>query len=96
MTLNQAIETYLQQDAAAKTAAKAAKAAKEIILAAAGTLDTITTDIYTVYVKESMSSTLDTRALYKDFPDIKNTYGKTTVSRSIDVHENAAAAVKTA
>lgn len=96
MTLNEAIEIYTREDAAAKAAAKAAKAAKEFILAAAGDLDQITTDAWTVYVKASESFRLDTVALYKDFPDIKETYGKTTVSRSLDVHPLAAADGKTA
>jgi hypothetical protein len=96
MTLNEAIETYAREDARAKAAAKAAKAAKEFILAMAGDLDQITTDVWTVYIKTTESLRLDQAALLKDFPDIKETYGKTTLSRSLDPHPVAAAAGRTA
>ena len=96
MTLNEAIETYAREDARAKAAAKAAKAAKDFILAAAGDLDQITTDAWTVYVKVTESLRLDQAALLKDFPDIKETYGKTSLARSLDVHPVTAAAGRTA
>ena len=96
MTLNEAIETYAREDARAKAAAKAAKAAKEFILAMAGDLDQITTDVWTVYIKTTESLRLDQAALLKDFPDIKETYGRTTLSRSLDPHPVPAAAGRTA
>lgn len=96
MTLNEAIETYAREDARAKAAAKAAKAAKEFILSMAGGMDQITTDVWTVYIKTTESLRLDQTALLKDFPDIKETYGKTTLSRSLDPHPVTAAAGRTA
>lgn len=96
MTLNEAIETYAREDARAKAAAKAAKAAKEFILSMAGGMDQITTDVWTVYIKTTESLRLDQAALLKDFPDIKETYGKTTLSRSLDPHPVTAAAGRTA
>ena len=93
MTINEAITIYMAEDARAKEAAKKAKAAKEFILAAMGDGSELVTDLYTVYLKTTTSSTLDTKALYKDFPDIKETYGRTSVSKSIDPHRRADAAM---
>ena len=96
MTLNEAIETYTRESAKASAAKKAADAAKKIILAHAGDSDEITTDAWTVYVKRTTSTRLDTDALYRDFPDIKEDYGKTTVSTSLDAHARTGENTKTA
>ena len=86
MNINEAIETYTREAAAAAAAKKAADAAKKIILAAMGAENELTTDIWTVYAKRTSSFRLDTEALYNDFPDIKETYGKQTESISISAH----------
>ena len=96
MTLNDAITTYIEQQARANEAGKLAAAAKDFILATCGDVDEFTTDLYRVYVKRTQSTRLDTKALYKDFPDIKETYGKTTVSRSLDPHPLTVSEVLTA
>jgi len=96
MTLNEAIEIYLTESEKEKASKKAAEAAKAFIKATAGDLDEITTDVWKVYLKRSESFRLDTVALYKDFPDIKETYGKTSVSCSLDIHPVAGAIQKTA
>ena len=56
---------------------------KAIIFDHAGDSDSFTTEGYTIVIKQTESIRLDTKALYKDFPDIKNTYGKTSISKSI-------------
>lgn len=56
---------------------------KTIILENACDSDSFTTSDYTIVIKQTESIRLDTKALYKDFPDIKNTYGKTSISKSI-------------
>lgn len=45
---------------------------------------------HVVTVKTTTSTRLDTTALYKDFPDIKEVYNRPTVSRSVSVHEKQA------
>ena len=91
MTINEAITIYLEESAKAAEAKKKADAAKKFILAAAGNLDELTTDSWVVYIRRTLSERLDTSALYHDFPDIKETYGKTTVSTSLDAHARTAA-----
>ena len=96
MTLNEAIETYTRESAKASAARKAADAAKKFILASAGDGDKVTTDAWIVYIKRTESIRLDTDALYNDFPDIKETYGKTTISTSLDPHALEGENTKTA
>ena len=84
MDINTIITNYLQAKQAEADAKKRAAAMKELILQHAGDADNFTTDVYTVIVKTTTSSRLDTSALYKDFPDIKDTYGKTTTSKTVD------------
>ena len=84
MNINDIITSYLQAKQAEADAKKRAAAMKELILQHAGDADNFTTDVYTVIVKTTTSSRLDTAALYKDFPDIKDTYGKTTTSKTVD------------
>ena len=76
MTINEAIETYTRENAAAAAAKKAADAAKKIIFAAMGDGNELVTDAWTVYRTCTYSTTLDLDKLYLDFPDIKETYGK--------------------
>ena len=84
MSINEIITSYLQEKEQEKQAKKRADAMKALILDYAKSADNFTTDIYTVVIKTTTSTRLDTTALYKDFPDIKNTYGKTTTSQTID------------
>lgn len=83
MTIIEAIETYNREKAIETEAKKKAEAAKKFILSFMGDNENIVTDAYTVTLKKTASFRLDTEALYKDFPDIKETYGKTTVSKSL-------------
>ena len=84
MNINDVITSYLQAKQAETDAKMRAPAMKELILQHAGDADNFTPDVYTVLVKTPTSSRLDTAALYKDFPDIKDTYGKTTTSKTVD------------
>ena len=96
MDINTIITSYLQAKQAEADAKKRAAAMKELILQHAGDVDNFTTDVYTVIVKTTTSSRLDTAALYKDFPDIKDTYGKTTTSKTVDAVVTADAEKKSA
>ena len=96
MNINDIITSYLQAKQAEADAKKRAAAMKELILQHAGDADNFTTDVYTVFVKTTTSSRLDTAALYKDFPDIKDTYGKTTTSKTVDAVVTADAEKKSA
>lgn len=86
MTINEAIAIYARESAIASAAKKAADAAKKVILAAVGDGDELTTDEWTVYIKRTPSVGLDTKALYADFPDIKETYGTITYRTTVDPH----------
>lgn len=96
MTINEIIACYLQEKENESSAKKRAAAMKELILKYAGDVDNFTTDIYTVIIKTSSSCRLDTDALYKDFPDIKNEYGKVTTSKTVAAVVTADAEKKTA
>ena len=96
MTINEAIKTYTEQNAIASAAKKAAEQAKKFILSAMGNESELKTDSFIVYLKKTSSTRLDTESLYRDFPDIKETYGKESVSKSIDVHKLAKEESKTA
>lgn len=96
MNINDIITSYLQAKQAETDAKKRAAAMKELILQHAGDADNFSTDVYTVIIKTTTSSRLDTAALYKDFPDIKNTYGKTTTSKTVDAVVTADAEKKSA
>ena len=91
MTINETISSYLAAKAAETVARKQADAMKKLILDHAGSADHFTTDAFTVVIKTTISSRLDTAALYKDFPDVKSVYGRETVSRSVDAVVNAGA-----
>lgn len=84
MDINTIITNYLQAKQAEAEAKKRGSALKELILNHAKGADNFTTDVYTVIIKTSSSTRLDTATLYKDFPDIKETYGKVTTSKTVD------------
>lgn len=84
MDINTIIAAYIESKEQEKQAKKRADAMKALIIDYAKSADNFKTDVYTVIIKTTTSTRLDTTALYKDFPDIKNTYGKTTTSQTID------------
>jgi predicted phage-related endonuclease len=91
MTINEIIKSYLQEKAAETEAKKRAETMKALILEAAHGADYIETELYRVFIKATTSTRLDTKALYKDFPDIKEAYGKTSTSYTVDARERAEA-----
>lgn len=94
MTINEIIAAYNAAKAEETAAKKRAENMKKLILEYAGIADNFTTDTYTVVIKTTVSTRLDTAALYKDFPDIKESYGKTTESKSVFAVPTANAAGK--
>lgn len=58
---------------------------KSIIFDQSGKSNSFETDDYTIIIKQTESTRLDTKSLYADFPDIKSAYGKTSISKSIVV-----------
>lgn len=96
MSINEIITNYLIAKQEESNAKKRAAAMKELIMQHAGQADNFTTDIYTVVIKETTSKRLDTAALYKDFPDIKDVYEKTTTSKTVTAVLTASAEGKTA
>jgi len=96
MTINEIISAYVEATEAKKEAEKRAEAMKAAILDAMKDADSIITDKYTVIVKTTQTTRIDTKALYHDFPDIKEAYGKTSLSRSLSVAQTPADAVRTA
>lgn len=96
MDINTIVAEYIAAKEAERDAKKRAEAMKKAILQHAGDAETFTTDLYNVIIKRTASERLDTDALYKDFPDIKNVYGKITTSTSIDAAPISAAGKKSA
>jgi len=96
MDINTIIANYLEAKQAETENKKRAAAMKELIMQHAGHADNFTTDIYTVVIKTTTAARLDTAALYKDFPDIKEVYEKTTTSKTINAVLTASAEKKSA
>ena len=96
MSINEVITAYLQAKEEEKQAKKRAEAMKAFILDHANGADNFTTDVYTVVIKTTTSSRLDTAALYRDFPDIKTVYEKTTTSKTVNAVVTADAEKKSA
>lgn len=83
MTINETIAAYIEAKEAEAKAKKTADAMKALIMQYAGNNDVFETTDYIVSIKTTVSSRLDTKALYKDFPDIKDVYNRPTESKSI-------------
>lgn len=96
MSINEIIASYNAAKQAEKEAKERAEMMKALIIEKAAGAELFTTDIYTVFVKTTTSERLDTKALYKDFPDIKKEYSKVTTSVTINAIETASATKKSA
>ena len=83
MNINDIISELIIAKEEEKAAAARVKAYTAMVLEHAKENDYFETQDYSVFIKKTESFRLDTKALYADFPDIKETYGKTTISRSI-------------
>lgn len=89
MTINDVVSAYIKAKEAEKEAKKTADAMKSLILEKAGSDPLFETDAYSVFIKRTESTRLDSDALYRDFPDIKQAYGRTSVSCSIVIADKA-------
>ena len=96
MNINDVITEYLHEKQIAADAKKRADALKAMIINHAGAADNFKTDVYTVVIKTTTSNRLDTEALYRDFPDIKEVYSHPTTSKTITAVVTADAEGKTA
>ena len=96
MDINSIISELIIATEEEKAAAARIKAYKAMILDYAKDRDFFDTADYNVLIKSTESFRLDTKSLYTDFPDIKETYGKTVVSRSVVPVVKSSANKKTA
>lgn len=90
MSINEIISAYVSACEEEKRAKKRAEEMKKLILSAMGNNQLFETDLYSVIMNKTVSSRIDTKALYADFPDIKETYGKPSISVSLTIAEKAA------
>ena len=91
MNINDIVTEYAAQKAMEAAAKKRAAALKALIMDHAAGGDYFETDDFRVFIKSTTSTRLDSERLYKDFPDIKAEYGKTSTSYTIDAHMKAEA-----
>lgn len=96
MTKNEIIAAYIAASETKKTIEKQLEELKATIIDFMGNSATFETDKYSVILKTTETIRLDTKALYKDFPDIKKDYGKLSVSRSVVAVPRSAAETKSA
>ena len=96
MNINYIISELIIAMQEEKAAAARVKDYKAMILDYAKDRDFFETSDYNVLIKSTESFRLDTKTLYADFPDIKETYGKTVVSRSVMPVVKSSADKKTA
>lgn len=89
MDINSIIAAYMAAKQQESDAKKRAAELKTMIVNHAAGKGTFTTSDYNVIIKTTTSSRLDTESLYRDFPDIKKDYGKTTTSTSVDIAKTA-------
>lgn len=82
-TIDEILRRFNEAKATEAAAKKEAAAMKDLIIEYAKGKKTFDTDLYNVIIKETITTRLDSAALYKDFPDIKKEYGKESVSVSI-------------
>lgn len=83
MEINTIINLYNSAKEQEKEAKKQAEKLKALILNHASGADFFETEDYNVMIQDRISTRIDTETLYKDFPDLKDVYGKQTVSKII-------------
>lgn len=89
MNINTIIAEYNRIKEEKTSLEKQEKALREQILLFANEKAMFETDQFTVIIKSSERVTLDTRALYKDFPEMKDVYGKTSTVKTLAIAEKA-------
>lgn len=83
MDINNIIRAYMETVENRKAMEKQEENLKKMIYDFMGENTFAETDCYFLTVKETATTRLDTKALYKDFPDMKDVYGKTSMSKSL-------------
>lgn len=97
MTANEIIFAYMAAQEQKRIAEKKADEMKKLIVSMMGSAPIFETDLYCVIPKRTEKTIIDTKALCKDFPDIKEEYGKPSVSVSLSIAEKTVSAgLKTA
>lgn len=89
MTANEIICAYMAAQEQKRIAEKKADEMKKLIVSMMGSAPIFETDLYCVIPKRTEKTIIDTKALCKDFPDIKEEYGKQSVSVSLSIAEKA-------
>ena len=90
MSINEIISNYIMAKEQENNAKKTAEQLKQLILNYAGTAEIFETDNFFVTITKRPQTRLDTKTLYKDFPDIKETYGITSYSDIITAKQKQA------
>lgn len=93
MDINSIIARFEAARAAKSAAEKEEKALRALILQYAAGRHAFETDGFTVIVKTSSRTTLDTASLYKDFPDVRDVYGHETTVTTVTTSAKKAEAV---
>lgn len=83
MEINNIIRAYMETVENRKALEKQEENLKKMIYDFIGENTFAETDCYFLTVKETATTRLDTKTLYKDFPDMKEVYGKTSVSKTL-------------
>lgn len=96
MNINDIVAAYIAAKEEENTAKKRADALRAAILEHAGKDSAFETDDYIVTIKTTISTILDTKALYKDFPDMKEVYGRPSAKTSVIPTEKPESMRKTA
>lgn len=87
MSINELIMNYNRAKETENAAKKEKETLKQLILNYANGRELFDTEEYTVIITKRPQNRIDTEKLYKDFPDFKDVYGKTTVSEIITAKE---------
>lgn len=87
MNINEMIENYLKAKETEKAAKKESEYLKDMILLYAGQKNAFNTESYNIIIKTQKRTSIDTERLYKDFPEMKQVYGKTTEFKIITAIE---------
>lgn len=85
MSIDEIIVAYEQAKEQESIAKKEKDKLKAFILNHAGNNPDFSTDNFHVFIKKTYQTNLDTKKLYKDFPEMKDVYGKTIEKVSVDV-----------
>ena len=96
MNINTIIAEYLKAKQEKNDAEKREKALAKQIELYAGNNNFFDTDNYIVVIDERKRETIDTKAVYNDFPDFKSVYGRITTYNVITAKEKQETQKKTA